>query len=264
MKQRLLKSILTLALISLLLTNQADARHCDRCEKIEAERAEEKEKHPKPWLYYDNQISLQTNEDRVSKSDSNLSPAKTETSNPHSNDPNDAPKENFFEEQEVLKSDALLKLSQKVKGVPETPQEDQAGYFGGKQSVPSTAPSSYSALNTMLRTKDFLETLDGSFTIFVPTNDALSLLPPGTLVELIQPENQEKLATFVSQHVVARKLLRKDFETHRDQEIKSIGGRNLTLSSKNGTLTVDNANVLSVEPDGYDGVIYIIDKCLIP
>lgn len=167
--------------------------------------------------------------------------------------------EQFFEENEVLKDQESNSSIDKRADTKNT-------FFKKGEGIPSDAllESSYSALYTIFKTKYFLETLDGSFTLFIPTNDAFRQLPPGALMELTKTENQEKLAALVSNHVVARKMLKQDFETYSNREIKAISGRNLTIRAENGKLSVENAQILRTEPAGYDGVIYVIDKVLIP
>lgn len=129
---------------------------------------------------------------------------------------------------------------------------------------PALPPSVYSTLYTIFSTKQFLETLDGSFTLLVPTDKAIQNLPNSLLSTLIQAENHEQLSAIVSNHIIPRKILKKDFEEHKNQEIKAISGRNLTLSSKNGIPMIDEAQILRIEPAGYDGVIYVIDRLLLP
>jgi uncharacterized surface protein with fasciclin (FAS1) repeats len=236
MTRVLSKTIGMLVAISILCTHQLSA-YCSRCVKIEEERAKEQSEHPQTLGYYDDQISLHSEEQHFS----------------------DLPfKEEFFEESDVPQptpSDPAKQKSQQLKN----------GYSEDKNNTPIVNPHpSYSSLLTILKTKHFLETLDGSFTLLVPSNEALRSLPAGTLVELTRPENQEKLAALVSNHVIARKILRKDFETYRNREIKAISGRNLTIQSENGNLTIDEAKILRIEPAGYDGVIYIIDRVLLP
>ena len=177
-------------------------------------------------------------------------------------------REDFFEENDVIEQERKTLNQQGINARQNrngnTDSADQSGYFGGSSSPAISQNHSYSTLYTILKTRLFLETLDGSFTLFIPTNEALSKLPPGTLIELTRPENQEKLAALVSNHVVARKMLRKDFEAYEDQEIKAISGRNLTVHSHDGKLIINGAHILRIEPAGYDGIIYIIDKVLIP
>lgn len=131
--------------------------------------------------------------------------------------------------------------------------------------IPSESLSpAYSVIYAIFKTKNFLETLDGSFTLFVPTNQALNQLPPGMLADLSRPENQEKLAALISNHVVAQRILRKDFENQTNTTIKTISGKNLALRSKDGKWSVNGASVLIGEPAGYNGVIYLIDQIFLP
>jgi uncharacterized surface protein with fasciclin (FAS1) repeats len=122
----------------------------------------------------------------------------------------------------------------------------------------------YSTIYTIFKTKNFLETLDGTFTLFIPTDAALQQLPPGTLTDLTRSENEERLALLVSNHLVPKKLLRKDFSNKENLVVKTISGRNHTLSTKDGKLYIDDIQILRAEPAGYDGVIYVIDKVLNP
>jgi uncharacterized surface protein with fasciclin (FAS1) repeats len=165
---------------------------------------------------------------------------------------------NFFEEDEAMKNHLLSTPNENRPDTEKRYLKDENNRFASSQNP------TYSTLYTIFKTKFFLETLDGSFTLFIPTNEALERLPKGTLIELTKPENQEQLAALVSNHVVARKILKNDFVTNTNKEIKAISGRNLTMRSENGKLTIDGAQILRIEPAAYDGVIYIINKVLIP
>ena len=62
---------------------------------------------------------------------------------------------------------------------------------GNNASNPSSSPlvsDAYSTIFAIFNTKNFLETLDASFTLLIPTNHALSQLPPGTLMHLLYPK----------------------------------------------------------------------------
>lgn len=49
---------------------------------------------------------------------------------------------------------------------------------------------------------------EGPFTVFAPTDEAFAALPDGTVDTLLQPENQEKLQTVLTYHVVPGNLNR--------------------------------------------------------
>lgn len=255
--------IITVAFISTLFANQIDA-YCTKCVKIEEERAKEQAANPEPWRYYDDIVTLNkspphfsseqersVNSSKSSDSSSNSSQPKEKANFLTYNSNKPSINEDFFEENETLKA-----LNKETSSTGETPSEKITKI----SHSPATDPKIYSTIYTIFKTKNFLETLDGSFTLFIPTNEALKQLPPETLINLTRPENEEKLASLVSNHVVARKLLIKDFINYNDLEIKAISGKNLTLSSKDGKLYIDDAQILHVKAAGYDGVIYLIDK----
>src|SRR4029077_1399930 len=50
----------------------------------------------------------------------------------------------------------------------------------------------------------------GPFTVFAPTNEAFTKLPPGTVDTLLKPENKAKLTAVLTYHVVAGRLTAKD------------------------------------------------------
>ncbi len=296
--QFLSKALWIIVTVSPLLNGQIHA-HCARCERIEKERAIEQTKNPKPAGYYDDQISLHSSTEETSSSDDSLSDTKTRSdtkknlnntnqrhptnkkkpskTSPDSQDSTSNLSQLYLEEnlnlfeasylaQNTSNTERFEKTGNSQANTNSTSfnrnEESNSPREGNASSLPEDR--AYSTLLTALKTRLFLETLDGSFTLFIPTNAALRKLPPGTLIELAGPENQEKLAALISNHVVAKKILRKDFEALEDQEIKAISGRNLMIHAHNGQLTVNGAQILRIEPAGYDGVIYIIDKVLIP
>lgn len=282
MKRFLPGAIAIMTAISPLFISQINA-YCAKCVKIEEDRAKEQAAHPKPFSYYDDLVSLH-DEKNSEKADSNPSDNSSQTGNgalsgstyrstevqksSKSSDSkvdrllaanNQQPiDENFFKEKEVFntqsKTDDKDKDNENAGNVDESTTQPQ--------TVDSTVLKTYSAIYTIFKTKNFLETLDGAYTLFIPTNQAIQALPVEKFTNLARPENAEKLAALVSNHVIARKILRKDFIDNNDQEIKAISGRNLTLSYKNGQLYVDNIKILRAEPAGFDGVIYVIEKVL--
>lgn len=218
--------------------------NCPRCVVIEEERAKEQVAHPQTLQYYDDQLKNGGATGTVSPPDTEKSQAKIPLA---ISDPQnvfiaalaDVGKGEIFEEGNSEEKEQNLVVEQNI---------NQA--------------TSYSALYTILKTKNFLETLDEPFTILVPTNAALQKLPAGTLEKLAKEENSEELARLISNHVIAKKLLKQDFETYKNKEVKAISGRNLTLSTKNGKLFLDDAQVIDIDPAAYQGVIILINKVL--
>lgn len=197
---------------------------CPRCEKIEADRKEEQVKYPQKAGYYDDQIKIHQKN-------------KSETGT------------------ESQKHESVLSLLEKSDSRSNNREGIDTGYASNY---------AFSTLYTIFKTRDFLETLGDSFTLFLPTNEAFKQLSDRILVDLTLPANQEQLAALVSNHIAAKKVLKTDFDNQEDLTIKAISGKNITLKNANGRSTANNAQILRVEPAGHDGVIYIIDRVLTP
>ena len=108
-----------------------------------------------------------------------------------------------------------------------------------------------------------IETLkgDGPFTVFAPTDEAFSKIPPETLSELLQPENRAKLTAILTYHVVSGRV---DSDEVTDLEsATSLQGQTLKISTKDG-IRINDANVLTPDVQATNGVIHIIDAVLIP
>ena len=108
-----------------------------------------------------------------------------------------------------------------------------------------------------------VETLkgDGPFTVFAPTNDAFAQLPKGTLESLLKPENKGKLASILKYHVVAGKVMAKDVKAG---EVATALGKKVTIAVKDGSVTIDGANVVKTDVKCSNGVIHVIDAVILP
>jgi uncharacterized surface protein with fasciclin (FAS1) repeats len=275
------KTIILLTAISTLLAHQVQS-YCSHCIKIEEERTKEQAAHPQPWRYYDDQISLNSKDDSPTqsggKADKNFSGvgsgALSGSTYRSSTEPDRSSKSleannqstRHFKTQlsaNLINADGQARNHNVLAENDEPVGKNREPLSYNNDPNPSSQSySTYSTIYTIFKTKKFLETLDGSFTLFIPTDEALQQLSTRTLIELTWPENEEKLAALVSNHLVAQKLLRQDFTNNT--EVKAISGRNLSLENKNGKLFINNIEILRAEPAGYDGVIYIIDKVLTP
>lgn len=133
-----------------------------------------------------------------------------------------------------------------------------------------------STLVSALQAADMAQTLkgEGEYTVFAPTNDAFANLPKGKLDELMKPENKAKLQELLKYHVVSGKwtsadLMAKIKEANNKFEVTTMDGENITLSEKNGKVMVkdakgNNASVTSDQMDASNGVVYTVDKVLMP
>jgi uncharacterized surface protein with fasciclin (FAS1) repeats len=107
------------------------------------------------------------------------------------------------------------------------------------------------------------ETLSGKgpFTVFAPTNEAFAKLPAGTVEELLKPENKGKLASILTYHVVAGKVMSKDLSN--GQKAKTVNGQEVTVTIGDG-VKIDNAKVTTADLEASNGVIHVIDSVIMP
>ena len=66
------------------------------------------------------------------------------------------------------------------------------------------------------------------FTVFAPTDEAFSKLPPGTVEMLLMPENKAKLTKILSYHVVLEPMMAKD--VLKNNLIRTVEGSTLKAS----------------------------------
>lgn len=101
----------------------------------------------------------------------------------------------------------------------------------------------------------------GPFTVFAPTNDAFDKLGKEKMQTLLKPENRDELSILLEYHIVPGKFLSSNLKT---KSYKTVDGRDLNVKVENGQITVNGAKVIKADMVGPNGVIYEIDKVLIP
>jgi uncharacterized surface protein with fasciclin (FAS1) repeats len=122
----------------------------------------------------------------------------------------------------------------------------------------------FSTLVTAVDTAGLVETLsgEGPFTVFAPTNEAFGALPEGTVSDLLQPENRDRLTTILQYHVVSGATMSSDLED--GMEVETLAGETLTVSIEEGTVMVGEATVLTPDVEASNGVVHVIDTVLMP
>jgi uncharacterized surface protein with fasciclin (FAS1) repeats len=127
----------------------------------------------------------------------------------------------------------------------------------------------FSTLVAAVKAADLVETLsgEGPFTVFAPTNAAFEALPAGTVDGLLKPENKDQLASILTYHVVAGKVMAADLSD--GQEVETVQGGKLTvgIDGDKVTLTDENGatvNVTDTDIDAGNGVIHVIDGVVTP
>ncbi|HJV85668.1 MAG TPA: fasciclin domain-containing protein [Noviherbaspirillum sp.] len=99
----------------------------------------------------------------------------------------------------------------------------------------------------------------GPYTVFAPGDSAFKKLPPDRLDALMK--DKTRLAELLNHHVIPGKVLIADVKPGK---VQTIQGDSLTLTSDNGKVTVDNANVIQSDVLADNGVIHEIDTVVLP
>ncbi|MBV9081654.1 MAG: fasciclin domain-containing protein, partial [Acidobacteriaceae bacterium] len=102
----------------------------------------------------------------------------------------------------------------------------------------------------------------GPFTVFAPTDEAFRQLPPGTLDELLKPENKETLVKILTYHVISGDVKAQD--VMKLDSAKTLEGGTLTIKSGADGVMVNNAHVIKADIAASNGVIHVIDAVLLP
>jgi uncharacterized surface protein with fasciclin (FAS1) repeats len=128
----------------------------------------------------------------------------------------------------------------------------------------AVAAGSFTTLAKALTAADLVATLKGAgpFTVFAPTDEAFAKLPPGTLDNLLKPENKDKLRRILTYHVVAGEVRAADVV--KLHSAKAVSGDTIAIKVSGGKVHVDEANVTKTDIQASNGVIHVIDTVILP
>jgi uncharacterized surface protein with fasciclin (FAS1) repeats len=121
----------------------------------------------------------------------------------------------------------------------------------------------FATLVTALQAADLVTALEGKgpFTVFAPNNAAFAKLPPGSLDDLLKPENKKKLAAILKNHVVAGKVMAADVKSGN---VKTLDGKKVEVMVENGKVGFGDAQVIATDINASNGVIHVIDTVVMP
>ncbi|WP_416675370.1 fasciclin domain-containing protein [Egbenema bharatensis] len=141
--------------------------------------------------------------------------------------------------------------------------DDQA--FAGDETVVEIVQqdASFSTLEQAIQAAELEDVLadDGPYTVFAPTDEAFAALPPETLDQLLQPENQDALRQILTYHVVPGSITSPSVTPG---EIGTVEGSSLVVDSAAGEVLVDGARVIQPDIIASNGVVHAIDQVLLP
>jgi uncharacterized surface protein with fasciclin (FAS1) repeats len=98
----------------------------------------------------------------------------------------------------------------------------------------------------------------GPYTIFVPTNAAFGLLPPGTITKL----SKSALLRLVEYHVVVGRAV--DGTAQVSGTMQALSRDALNFSFGPDHVPMVNSAIMVIKYNAKNGVVYLIDSVLIP
>jgi uncharacterized surface protein with fasciclin (FAS1) repeats len=134
----------------------------------------------------------------------------------------------------------------------------------------AVSAGTFTTLVAAVQSAELAEALkgEGPMTVFAPTDEAFAALPPGTVENLLKPENQAELQAVLLYHVVPGKVMAFDIkgtvsaETLEGSTVELVGNRVWSKGQKK--VTVNGANVIAADVQASNGVIHVIDAVILP
>ena len=123
---------------------------------------------------------------------------------------------------------------------------------------------SFTTLVKAVQAADLVDALkgDGPFTVFAPTDAAFAKVPAKTLAALLKPENKEQLKAVLTYHVVSGAVMADDVVNLDSAD--TLNGESLHIQIKDGSVMINNAEVVKADIPTSNGVIHVIDTVLLP
>ncbi len=100
----------------------------------------------------------------------------------------------------------------------------------------------------------------GPFTVFAPSDDAFSKLPSGAVDSLL--EDVIMLRKILEYHVVSGKVMAADVVNLNTAT--TIAGEDVSIAASEGSVKINNAQVVMADVEADNGVIHVIDSVLLP
>jgi uncharacterized surface protein with fasciclin (FAS1) repeats len=140
------------------------------------------------------------------------------------------------------------------------------GAYAQMKDIVDTAveAGSFGTLVAAVKAAGLVDTLKsaGPFTVFAPTDAAFAKLPPGTVEDLLKPENKAKLTAILTYHVLPSKVMAADI-AGKAMNAKTVQGTVIAVDAKSG-VKINDATVVTADVVATNGVIHVIDTVLLP
>ena len=103
-----------------------------------------------------------------------------------------------------------------------------------------------------------------NLTLFAPTDDAFAALPPGTLDNLLKPENRAQLQKLLMYHLINEPVTTDKVMGHAAGDVASGAGPMLHIDGSSGAMKINGADVVQADVKAANGTVQVIDKVLMP
>jgi len=123
-------------------------------------------------------------------------------------------------------------------------------------------PDNFSSLVEALTAQDLVDTLsgEGPFTVFAPMNEAFAALP--SYVGDALATDGGLLTDILVHHVVAGEVTAAEVTELNSAE--TLSGGTVAISTNDGTVFIDQAEVIQADVMADNGVVHVIDAVLVP
>lgn len=123
----------------------------------------------------------------------------------------------------------------------------------------------FTTLAAALTAAGLVPTLKGAgpYTVFAPTDAAFAKLPPGTVADLLKPENKAKLTAVLNDHVVSGKVMSSAL-AGKVTDAPTVQGQTVKVDATGSGVMVNAARVTTADVQASNGVIHVIDTVLLP
>jgi len=128
----------------------------------------------------------------------------------------------------------------------------------------AAAQGTFKTFGKALAAADMTEILSGPgpFTVFAPTDAAFEKLPAGKLDGWLKPENKGELISVLRYHVTPGRLSGDD--VGKMSQAKTVEGHSASIKKVGDKVTIDDANISTIDIRSTNGVIHAIDDVLVP
>jgi len=128
----------------------------------------------------------------------------------------------------------------------------------------AVAAGQFKTLAAAINAAGLTKTLEGPgpFTVFAPTDAALPSFPPGTVDNLLRPENKAQLVAVLTYHVVPGEVTAADVV--KLNEAKTVSGKMIAVHTVGNDVMINDARVVTADIAASNGVIHVIDNVLLP